>query len=172
MMKNFNPGITEFLVGELRFTQAELEEEYRIWRKYTETASPRFFPGFIEALRQYRLKGGKITVVSHSESEIIQTHYGDQNLSPDLVFGWTYDESKRKPNPWPVLKIMETLQLEPRDLLAVDDLKPGVVMAQKAGISVAAVGWSHNIEVIERYMRRRCQAFFESVDEFRRYILL
>ena len=171
MMKNFNPGIMEFLVGELEFTQAELDEEYRIWRTYTKTITPRFFPGFVEALRDFRLAGGKIAVVSHSEPDIIRTHYGTQGMSPDLVFGWTYDEAKRKPNPWPVLKIIEILKLDPRELLAVDDLKPGVVMAHNAGISVGAAGWSHKIEAIERYMRRNCQVFFESVADFRQHIL-
>ena len=73
--KNFDPGILEFLVQELHFTRQELDEEYRIWKRYAETRIPDFYPGFIDAIAAYRKKRGKIVVVSHSIEEIISRDY-------------------------------------------------------------------------------------------------
>ena len=53
-LKNFDPGIMEYLIDELRFDEAEIEKEYQVWRDFTTSSTPRFFPGFIEALIKYR----------------------------------------------------------------------------------------------------------------------
>ena len=166
-LKNFNPGIMGYLTEELGFNDQELEREYQIWRSFTEARIPRFYPGFIETLIDFRERGGKIAVVSHSEEEIIRRDYGSRNFSPDLIFGWTTDHSRRKPDPWPVYQVLKILDMEPADAVVIDDLKPGVTMAKRAGISIAAAGWSHRIPLIERYMRRHCMVYLETIDELR-----
>ncbi len=170
-LKNFNPGIMDFLTGELGFNNQELETELQIWRSFTETRTPRFFPGFIETLADFRECGGKIAVVSHSEEEIIRRHYGTRDFSPDLVFGWTTDHGRRKPDPWPCHQVLKVLDMEPTDAVVIDDLKPGVTMAKRAGISIAAAGWSHRIPLIERYMRRHCMVYLETIGELRELLL-
>lgn len=170
-LKNFHPGIMEYLVNELGFTDHEMEEEGRIWHRFMASGMPRFFPGFIEALRTYREAGGYITVVSHSEEQMILRHYSTAGFEPDAVFGWSEDASRRKPSTWPVLRIMERLEVRAEDILLVDDLKPGIVMAKRAGVAAAAAGWAHRVPEIERYMRRNTAVYLESVDDFRRYIL-
>ena len=169
--KNFHPGIMDFFQKELKFSKQELEEEYRIWRRHTTKSRPSFFPGFVEALRAYQNGGGKISVVSHSEREIIAEQYKRVNFAPDFIYGWTYDDTQRKPSPWAVQQTMDQLGFGPKDLLSVDDLKPGVIMARNAGIAAAAAGWGHRIEEIEIYMRRHCDVYFDCVEDFRRYIL-
>ena len=90
---------------------------------------------------------------------------------PDLIYGWDPDPARRKPSPYPVEQILQALELQPGQVLVVDDLKPGVLMAQAAGVAVAAAGWAHAIPAIRSYMEANCLAYFERVAEFAQFIL-
>ncbi len=174
-LKNFEPGLMGYLSGELGLSQEELRSEYRIWRRFTTAHTPSFFAGFLEALAEYRSRGGLIAVVSHSEADIIRGHYRSFThrlpAGPDLVFGWDEDEGRRKPSPWPVQRVLESFGLSAGQALIVDDLKPGVLMSQACGVPVAAAGWAHRIPEIHRYMSEHCLVYLESVQEFRALIL-
>lgn len=173
--KNFDPGIMGFLVGELGLTPEELEVEHRIWREFTGSRTPRFYPGVLEALAAYQHRGGRLVVVSHSEETVIRTHYAaasdGHRVSPDLVFGWELGAERRKPEPYPVLETLRRLGLDPRDVLVVDDLKPGIDMARAAGVDAAAACWSHHLPAIRAFMERSCVACFDTVAEFAEFIV-
>jgi len=171
-LKNFSPGIMEYLTGELGFTSEEVQEEYRIWQSFTEEKIPPFFEGYLDILREFKVRGGIITVVSHSEANLIRrdyTHAGAQDL-PSLVFGWNFDEEKRKPHPYPVLEILKNYNLNPREALILDDLKPAVEMSRRSGVSIAAAGWGHSIPEIREYMQQNCTHYLNSVAEFRQLL--
>jgi len=174
-LKNFNPGIMEYLIEELGFSEAEVQIEYRIWREHTTRTIPHFFPGILNALKEYRRAGGKIAVVSHSERELIERDYrarSDRALFlPDVIHGWDYDETERKPSPVPVKKIIERFDLKEEEALIIDDLKPGVLMGKASGVPVAAAGWGHAIPQIREYMEKNCITYLESVSQFHRFIL-
>jgi beta-phosphoglucomutase-like phosphatase (HAD superfamily) len=168
-LKNFDPGILAYLTKELGFTPEEMETEYRVWRSYSSTLKPGFYPGIIDLLTRYVDLGGKIAVVSHSESDIIERDYretGGAAVTPDLVFGWEMDEGRRKPAPWPVLEVMRRLSIPPEEVLVIDDLKPAVLMARGAGVAVAGAGWGHAIPVIVDYMKSNCDYYLKTVGEF------
>lgn len=173
--KNFDPGIMSFLVDEIGLTAEELAIEHAIWREYTAREIPHFYPGFLEALAAYQNRGGSVVVVSHSEDHVIRSHYASaangHNVFPDLIFGWDLGPDKRKPSPYPVEETLRRLGLESRDVLVVDDLKPGIDMALAAGVDAAAAGWSHSIPEIRDFMERTCVAYFETVAEFAAFIL-
>ncbi|MFI5143514.1 MAG: HAD family hydrolase [Thermoanaerobaculales bacterium] len=173
--KNCDPGIMHFLVHDLGLTPEELAVEHRIWREFTSRETPQFYPGFLEALAAYQASGGRVAVVSHSESHIILSHYerapGAVHVNPDLVFGWDMEPEKRKPSPFPVQETVRQLHVAPRDVLVVDDLKPGIVMAQEAGVDAAAAGWAHDISSIREFMQRTCVAYFPTVADFAEFIL-
>jgi phosphoglycolate phosphatase len=173
-LKNFHPGIMAYLAEELGFDQAELQEELRIWRRYTASITPPFFPGFLETLARFKERGGIVAVVSHSEQEVILSHYraaGAGSFEPDAVYGWQDEEARRKPSPWPVQQILARHGLSPRQALILDDLKPGVLMSRASGVPVAAAGWSHRIPAIEGFMRAHCLAYFATVAELDRFVL-
>ena len=156
-LKNFHPGIMEYLERELGLSPTEQAVELAIWRTFAQRSEPSFYPGFLEALEEYRGRGGRIAVVSHSEGETILRHYRRQtggSLEPELVFGWDPDERRRKPSPWPVHETLRRFGLAPSEALILDDLKPGVLMGRSAGVAVAGAGWAHRIPEIRRYMRR------------------
>jgi len=174
-LKNFTPGIMEYLTEELGFKDKELQIEYRIWREFTTRTIPHFYPGFKETLMAFTQQGGIVTVVSHSERDIIERDYRawseGEPLIPNMIHGWSYDEQKRKPSPLPVKKILKQFGLREDDALIVDDLKPGVLMAQASGVAVAAAGWGHSIPAIRDYMVKHCITYFETIDQFRSFIL-
>ncbi|NQU63317.1 MAG: HAD family hydrolase [SAR324 cluster bacterium] len=126
-------------------------------------------------LQEYNSRGGLITVVSHSEVEIIETHYSQADscgtIVPDAVFGWTDEAEKRKPNPFPVRQILERFNLKEDEVLIVDDLKPGVEMARASGVPIAAAGWGHQIPEIKSYMEANCLAYLTDIEEMREMIL-
>ena len=176
--KNFHPGIMPFLQNELGFSDLEIEEEYRIWRSFTTGRTADFYPGMLAVLRDYRAAGGLVTVVSHSDADLIERDYrtaskkaGFEPFVPDRIFGWTMDADKRKPHPYPALQILEEFSLSPKEVLVVDDLRPGVEMARAAGMDAAAAGWGHHIEEIRTFMRAECRYFFADVAEFRSFLL-
>ena len=65
---------------------------------------------------------------------------------------------------------MEELDLQPEDLLMIDDLKPGYDMARKAGVDFAAVGWASDIPQIEAFMRQNCRHYFKTVAELDEFV--
>ncbi len=173
-LKNYSPGVFEYYTRELGFSSDELKVEYSLWRKYTQTIIPDFYDGFIDLLDRYRRLGGKITVVSHSECDIIEHHYhhhaNDRDIKPEIIFGWDTDKTKRKPHPYPVNTILSQLGIKPEEALIVDDLKPGAQMGKATGVDVAAAGWGHRIPQIQQDMADSCDFYFSSVAEFAEFL--
>ena len=56
------------------------------------------------------------------------------------------------------------------ELLMVDDLKPGYDMARAAGVDFAAAGWAYDVPEIEAFMRKNCDFYFKTVQEFRTFL--
>lgn len=172
LRKNFDPGLLEYYSVELGMTDEELEAEFEIWVKYAEGRVPAFYEGFLEFLSEFRSRGGIVAVVSHSTSEIIERDYlSAGELMPDVIFGWDLDEMKRKPSPYPIREILRLYDLCADELLVVDDLMPGVLMAKAAGVSVAGAGWGHSVPEIEEYMRSNCTMYFRTVESLRDYVI-
>ena len=173
LLWNFDPGIMAYLVDELAMTREELDVEFRIWRSFTSDRTPPFFPGFLDLLSDVRKAGGLVVVVSYSERDIIERHYraaSDPPFLPDLIFGWDHDESRRKPNPWPVQEALRLLDCAAAEALIVDDLKPGILLSQASGVAFAAAGWAHRVPQIESYMRANASVYCESVETLRKHL--
>jgi len=174
-LKNFHPGIMAYLTEELKLNKQEIQKEYQIWREFTTKRIPEFYPGFIEALSEYKKRGGLIAVISHSEKDLIERDYRSYNqkkpLLPDIIFGWDYNEKKRKPSPFPVKEILKTYNLKAKDALIIDDLKPGILMAQATGVPVAAAGWSHSIQKIRDFMKKNSLIYLKTIKDFRQFVL-
>lgn len=166
---NFDPGYTTYIDSILKLTDEEKRICYKIWREFTTVMTPPFFEGMLPLLQEFRDKGGIIAVVSHSEPDIIRSHYEKQDelpgFLPDRIIGWTGDAEKQKPNSWPLEEIMKQYNLEKEEILVVDDLRPGITMANKAGVDSAGVGWSHNLPVIKEGIIDQCTYFLDTVNE-------
>lgn len=172
-LKNFHPGIMEYMKGELNFSDEEIVVEYNIWQDYVKQRHPEFYPGFLDIIREFKRSGGRVAVVSHSNKDIIQRDYDRAGAGdiPEVIFGWDLDESKRKPAPFPVEEILKKFNLKSEDALIIDDLKPAVIMGKTTGVHVAGAGWGHQIPEIITYMKEHCQYYFYELDELRELLL-
>lgn len=172
-LRNHEPGISSYLKS--IFSPEQMDEEHQIWLRAMESRLPGFYCGMAELLSEFRSRGGRIAVVSHSPAETIWRHYEAHPLAdrirPDVVLGWDHDAQKRKPSVWPALQALEQLNAAPSEALVLDDLSPGVKMAKAAGISAAAAGWGHAVPEIREYMKQECKHYFSSVQEFSDFLL-
>ncbi len=159
---NFDPGFLPYCENELGFTPQELDEEYDIWQSWVRRIVPCAFPGVARIIRRQIAEGGRVCVVSHSVDTNIRRDWAENGLpQPMLVYGWEQPRERRKPSPWPLEEILRRTGLSPRDLLMIDDLKPGLDMAQAAGVDFAAALWAHDIPEIRAYMHRCCPVAFD-----------
>lgn len=137
-----NLGFAEMCRHRWQFTEAELLEEYQRWMEYVKTHIPDAFPGIGDVIRRQKEEGGLVCVVSHSSVMNItrdyEVHFG---IQPDAIYGWDYPEELRKPNPYPLLDIMERYGLTREDLLVVDDMKLAWRMANPLGVKLAFAAW-------------------------------
>ena len=168
---NFHPGFLEYCEQVLRLTPAELDREMEVWTDYVATHVPRAFPGMKELMEEQRRRGGSVAVISHSLRENILRDYRENGLpEPSLIFGWELPRKKRKPDPFALDRIMAAMDLEPEELLVVDDLKPGYDMAKQRAVPFAAAGWAYDIPEIRDFMQQNCPLYFETVEGLYRYL--
>ena len=166
LKENFHPGIIE-LFRSIGMSDEDMLHEQRYWNAYVKEHTPPVYPGMREILWRHKREGGVLCVVSHSYTENILRDYRENDLpEPDMIFGWESPAEERKPNPYPLQRIMEKGGFSPSELLVLDDLKPGYDMARSCGVDFAAVGWSNDIPEIEAFMRHNCDCYFKTVPEF------
>jgi len=116
-----------------------------------------------------------VFVISHSEKDIIQGHYKRQQefpgFMPEDIFGWTGVPEHNKPYTWPVEQVAERFGFKPEEMLMMDDLKPGIIMAQKAGGDSLGAGWSHAIPEIQKDLAEESTVFFDNLRDATLWIL-
>lgn len=164
---NFNPGVIPFFKDICGLSDTEMKDEQDFWMHYQKDHVSDAFPGLKEFLIEYKKQGGIIAVVSHSFSDKIIRDYQHNGLpQPDIIFGWERSPEEKKPSIVPILKIMEQFSLKKEDIFVLDDLKPGLDMAKKAGVTFGAACWCFDIKENKSYMKENADYYFESVEEF------
>ena len=167
-----NLGFTEMCRDYWHFTEDELRKEYLGWKDYIRTHIPDPYDGIREIILRQKAEGGTICVVSHSGIENITrdylTHFG---ITPDIIYGWDLPEHQRKPNPYPLLDIMERYHYKPEDLLVVDDLKLAHTMARAAGVEIAFAAWSkEDLPALAEEMEKLCDYTFRTPEELYQFL--
>lgn len=159
----FKYGFSDFMRTKYHFSDQEIHEEFQMWLDYARNRIPPAYPGLREIILEQKRRGGYVCVSSHSGKYNIlrdyQEHFG---MEPDIIFSWDMPEETRKPEPYALLKIMDTYGLEAEDLLMIDDLKPGYDMAKKVGVDFAFAGWGRkNVKEITEFMEKYCDYAFD-----------
>ena len=168
---NFHPGVYEFFRDIVGLTEKETLKEQDYWNAYVKQHVPEAYPDAKRIMERFRAEGGILTVISHSYKENILRDYRENGLpEPDLVFGWEVPREKRKPNPDTVFEVLKTFHLEPQDVLVVDDMKPGLVMARAAGVKFAASGWGNPVPEVRSYMQENADYYFETIEDFEKHL--
>lgn len=167
-----NYGFAEMCRRRWNFTEEEQVAEYRGWMDYVKTHIPDTFPGIGDVIRRQKEEGGMICVVSHSSVENItrdyKVHFGVQ---PDVIYGWDYPEHQRKPNPFPLVDIMQRYGFTPEELLVVDDMKLAWMMAHPLGVKIAFAGWGKvDFPELAEEMRNICDYNFDNTNELSKFL--
>lgn len=95
-------------------------------------------------------------------------HFG---CLPDAIYGCDYPKEQQKPNPYPLLDIIERYRLKPEDILVVDDMKLACQMAQPVNVPVAFAAWGKtDFPEIAREMEDLCDYSFETTEALYRFL--
>lgn len=165
-------GFAELCRLRFGFTHEELSQEHGMWMDYVLSHTPDPYLGIDCILRRQKEAGGLICVVSHSSANNILRDYSAHfGFHPDAVYGWELPEAQRKPNPYPLLDIMERYRLSPNEMLVVDDMKLSCKMASPLGVKVAYAGWNGlGVAEIDEEMTGLCNYTFYSTKELEKFL--
>lgn len=168
----FDPGYIEMCRRRFQFTDDELLIEYKGWKEYIACHIPDPYPGIGRIIRRQKEAGGIVCVVSQSaQGNILRDYRTHFDMEPDEIFGWDLEPEHRKPSTWALEQIMKKYGLSPAQLLVVDDMKPAVEMARKAGAPIAFAGWGRNdFPNICREMEKLCDLAFYSTEYFEMFL--
>ncbi len=123
------------LVGRL----AELVRPYYRTRVVDQT---RPYPGVVELVERLRSAGVRLAVLSNKPHEltvrVVRTFW--PNSTFDVIQGYL-EEQHRKPSPYYLERICETLGVRPADTWMVGDTPTDIATAQAAGAVGVGVAW-------------------------------
>lgn len=146
-----SPGFLPLCTDTYGFTKEELAFELADWLEFVKNKIPDAHKGFKELLTAYKNSRGLICVVSHSDQSLIQRDYMHHfGFTPDFIYDLNF--APQKPNPAPLLDLMNKTGFSPKDLLVVDDLPVGKEMADAAGADFVFAGWSNTAPSVYRKM--------------------
>ena len=168
----FHHEFADFLRIRYNFTPEEAAEEYEMWKVYARTHIPPVCEGMKEIILEQKRRGGLVCVASLSSRQMIERDYCLHiGIRPDMIFSGDDPRPQRKPNPYPLEKIMEVYGLSPAELLVVDDLKTGLQMAKAAHVPIAAALWCRQDapEIID-YMTGHCDFAFDTTGELHQFL--
>ncbi len=153
-------------------TEEELTREYHGWKKYYATHPHPIFPGIEKIVRRQKEAGGLICVASLSLQEDICRDYREHfGLEPDAIYDYELPSHMRKPNPYPLQDMMERFQLRREEILVVDDMKLGWMMAKEMNIAVAYAAWSKaEFPDLTTEMRDLCEFSFDSPADLEKFL--
>ena len=159
------PGYFRYCTEILGFQPEDQPFENAVWYRHLENHVPEVFEGFPELIARFRADGGRIFVVTHSQSEIALRDWRENGLgAPDGVFGAELPEEHRKPNVWPLEQIREKWGFAKPQMILVDDLMTGLAMAKNDGIFSVGAGWSHRSPRVAARVRGCCDRYLTAVE--------
>lgn len=155
-----------------QMTQQEQQEEYLGWKAYSRANIPEVCPGIHRVIQRHKEAGGILCVSSLSTREIIERdflhHFG---ILPDAVYDYDLPPHQRKPSAYALQQIMERFQLKPEEILMVDDMKLGCMMAQSAGIDTAFAAWSRQeFPTLCAEMEQLCDFTFRAPEDLEQFL--
>lgn len=157
-----------------QMTEQEQQEEYLGWKAYSRENIPEVCEGIHRVIKRHKEAGGILCVSSLSTREIIERdflhHFG---ILPDAIFDYDLPPHQRKPNPYALHQIMERFQLKPEEILVVDDMKLGCMMAQSVGAATAFAAWSkQDFPALCKEMKSLCDYTFLTAKSLEKFLFV
>ncbi len=148
------------------FNEAEIQIEYKIWKSYTENRQAKPFDGWKDLLIKFKNMGGKVVVVSYSESkEIIRDYQDHFGFGPDLIFAHDHGPEKLKPHAFPIYQVIEKLNVLREEILVIDDMPVGYEMAKNANVDFIWAQWAYFDETLNKHILNTAhKALFDVIE--------
>ena len=155
-----------------QMTEEEQKEEYLGWKVYSRENIPEVCPGIQRVIQRHKEAGGILCVSSLSTREIIERdflhHFG---MLPDAIYDYDLPPHQRKPDPYALNQIMEQFHVKPEEILMVDDMKLGCLMAQSVGAHTAFAAWSkQEFPALWKEMENLCDYTFNTAEELESFL--
>ena len=117
----------------------------RIFEENRKTLSPPVFPGVKETLRTLAERGHILTIASSRHAAGVIAFLEDFGIRDifEYVLG-AGDVEKAKPDPAPVLKTLEALDILPENALVIGDMPFDIMMGKGAGTSACGVTYGNS----------------------------
>ena len=61
--------------------------------------------------------------------------------------------------------MMGVFNVEPSEIIMVDDMKQGLEMAKKAGVDFVGAGWANDVKSVEEVMRSLSDYYCKTTEE-------
>ena len=131
---------------------------------------PSAYEGLADVLQEYVGNRGKICVSTQSLAMRVRRDYLAAGMpEPDMIFDWECE--RKKPDPYALEEVMRVYDLKPEEVLMVDDLKTGYIMAKSVGVPFACAGWSDNqIPMIREFMKQNSDYYLSQVRELEKLL--
>ena len=168
---DFKIGFVNIYKQLYNFTDEEIEIEEQMWRDFAKEHSPALVPGMDKIVKKQREEGGLVVVMSHSLKEFIEKTFKRYSMPmPDKIYGWDEKEYV-KPKPDGVYELIKLYNLKPEDIILIDDLKPGYMMARETNITFAYASWAETkTEYIEDFMKTNADVYLNDVEDLYNYL--
>lgn len=131
-----------------RIFQQCVETYRRIFQENMQTIKPQTFPKVVETLSALKEKGLTLAIASsRSHASLVElTHdLGISNVISYMIGG--DDVKKAKPNPEPVLNVLETLGYKACQTLVVGDMAVDILMGANAGTKTCGVTYGNGTKM-------------------------
>ncbi|SMB92565.1 pyrophosphatase PpaX [Desulfonispora thiosulfatigenes DSM 11270] len=139
-----------------RYSEDKVDTLLTTYRKYNHEYHDyltTIFPGVKQGLHELKDQGYLLGVVTSKINTVAQRGLDLFDISPyfDTFIG-ANDTTKHKPNPDPIFKALDNLNLNPEEALMVGDTSFDILCGKNAGVKTAVMKYSeHPLDKLSQY---------------------
>lgn len=168
----FNKTYVEFL-KDMNLTDEEYKLEYQNWKKYTSTHHPIPFNKILSLLEYINLKGHKLVICSQSDRKTIENFFTKTFVKVDLIIaGDRIHPERNKPYNYPINLIKKQFNVDNSQIIVVDDMKPGLLMAKNNDVKSIGVLYSGYHDMLRNEIYELSTVVAETIEDLISYIKL
>lgn len=141
---SYDPGFENLMTDILKLNEEKIKFIFDEWNKNTIGQIGIFYEEIKNFLIEFIQKDGIIGVVTHSTKDRIEKDYMyNLKFIPEDIYSWELGKDMRKPSIYPIENIKQKYGLSNEEILVIDDLKPGLIMAKNGKVDFLWAGWAY-----------------------------
>lgn len=141
---SYDPGFENLMTDILKLNEEKIKFIFDEWNKNTIGQIGIFYEEIKNFLIEFIQKDGIIGVVTHSRKDRIEKDYMyNLKFIPEDIYSWELGKDMRKPSIYPIENIKQKYGLSNEEILVIDDLKPGLIMAKNGKVDFLWAGWAY-----------------------------